>query len=181
MRVYLEGGRRLRSPMRMFLRNSVSAIHHQTIELDVEPCGSRDDAIRRCARDAGSLLLIDSEGEDLPRLIGRVASLIGSNGRSFFMVQLMEAWFLADRQALAGYYGRRFNAGSLPANPNVEEIPKQDIEDGLRNSTRRTGKRIYHKGEHARDLLELLNPAAVYDACPNFAALIDFLRGNSGS
>lgn len=176
MLVYLKGNRRLRNPMKTFLRNAVSSIHHQTIALDVEPSGSRDDAIRRCARDAGSLLLIDSEGEDLQRLTDRAAAQIGAAGRAFFMVQLMEAWFLTDRQALAAYYGRRFNAGNLPANPSAEDIPKQDVEDGLRNATRRSSKGTYNKGEHARDLLAKINPAAVYHACPNFALLIDHLR-----
>ena len=176
MHVYLEGGRRLRNPMKMFLRNAVSTVHRQSVALDVEPCGSRDNAIRRCANDVGSLLLIDSEGEDLPQLIDRVGARIGSAGRAFFMVQLMEAWFLADRQALAAYYGRGFNTGSLPANRNVEEILKSDVEDGLRNATRLTGKGAYHKGEHSPDLLSQLNPSAVYNACSNFAGLIDFLR-----
>ena len=179
MRVYLEGGRHLRNPMKTFLRNAVTNIHHRNIELDVEPCGSRDDAIRRCARDAGSILLIDSEGEILQRLMDRVRARIGSTDHAFFMVQLMEAWFLADRQALAAHYGRGFAAGSLPANPNVEDIPKTDVEDGLRNATRRSGKGIYNKGEHARTLLGMLSPAAVYDACPNFAILVNHLRDHA--
>lgn len=180
MHVYMEGGRHLRNPMKTFLRNAVSNIHHQNIELDVEPCGSRDDAIRRCARDAGAILLIDSEGEILQPLMDRVSARIGSADRAFFMVQLMEAWFLADRQALAAHYGRGFTAGSLPSNPNVEDIPKPDVENSLRNATRRSSKGIYNKGEHARALLGILNPTTVYDACPNFARLIDFLRGDAG-
>ena len=181
MRVYMEGGRRLRNPMKTFLRNAVSTIHRQTIALDVEPSGSRDDAIRRCARDTDSLLLIDSEGDDLPQLINRVDMRIGTTNSAFFMVQLMESWFLADHQSLVAYYGRGFNTSRLPANPYVENILKRDVEDGLRNATRRSGKGIYNKGDHARDLLTMLNPTAVYHACPNFARLIDFLRNNGGS
>ena len=177
MHVYLEGGRHLRNPMKTFLRNAVNAIHQRTIELEVEPCGSRDDAIRRCARNAEAILLIDSEGEDLPQLIDHVGARIGSANRAFFMVQLMEAWFLGDRQSLVAYYGRGFNTGRLPANPHVEDIPKRDVEDGLRNATRQSGKGTYNKSEHARELLGMLNPAAVYNACPNFRSLIDFLRG----
>ncbi len=181
MRVYLEGGRHLRNPMKTFLRNTVNNIHHQIIDLDVEPCGSRDDAIRRCARDSGAILLIDSEGEVLQRLMDRVNARMGSADRAFFMVQLMEAWFLADRQTLAAHYGRGFNAGSLPSNPNVEDIPKTDVDDGLRNATRRSSKGIYNKGEHARALLGILNPTAVYNACPNFALLIDHLSTEAGA
>ena len=177
MHVYLEGGRQLRNPMKAFLRRAVMAIHHQSISLDVEPCGSRDDAIRRCAREGDSLLLIDSEGEELQQLTTRVTAQIGSTNRAFFMVQLMEAWFVADRQNLAAYFGAGFRHGALPANASVEEVSKQDIETGLRNATRNCAKRRYLKGRDDVGLLNLLDPAAVYDACPNFASLIDFLRG----
>ena len=176
MRVYLEGGRHLRNPMKTFLRKAVGAIHHQSIALDVEPCGSRDNAIRRCAGDAGSLLLIDSEGDDLQQLTDRVATQIGPTNRAFFMVQLMEAWFVADRQNLAAYFGAGFRDGVLPANASVEEVSKQDIETGLRNATRNCAKRGYTKGRDDVGLLNQLNPDAVYSACPNFARLIDFLR-----
>ena len=41
----------------------------------------------------------------------------------FLMVQAMEAWFLADREALANFYDGGFLANSLPGSPtNVEAI-----------------------------------------------------------
>jgi len=43
------------------------------------------------------------------------------------MVELMEAWFHADKDALEGYYKGGFRKDALKANPNVEEIPKQDL------------------------------------------------------
>ena len=92
------------------------------------------------------------------------------------MVQVMEAWFLADRPALAAYYGPDFNPGSLPANPNPEDIPKTDVETGLRNATRRCAKGRYHKGNHPPELLLLIDPEKVRRACPHFARLVDFLR-----
>ena len=49
------------------------------------------------------VLLIDSEGEALPVLTARVVSQIGRVNYPFFMVQLMEARFLADRPTLADY------------------------------------------------------------------------------
>lgn len=181
MRVYLEGARRLRNPMKTFLRNAISAIHRQSVTLEIEPCGSRDSAIRRCSRDAGSLLLIDSEGEDLQQLTDRVAAQTGAPNRAFFMVQLMEAWFLADRPALETYYGRGLNAGRLPRNPNIEDILKPDVERGLHNATRQCSKGAYNKSEHAPDLLARLNPTAVYCACPNFRRLIDHLSTDAGA
>ena len=122
------------------------------------------------------MLLIDSEGVLSTQLVNRVSGQIGADNRVFFMVQLMEAWFLADRPTLEAYYGRDFNVGILPNNPNVEDIPKPDVEQGLRNATRRCRKGAYNKTTHAIALLNRLNPAAVYNACPNFALLIDHIR-----
>ena len=166
----------MRVPMKSFLRNAVRTIHNQSITLNVEPSGSRDDAIKRCVKDRGALLLIDSEGEDVSQLVRRVAPQIGTTNRAFFMVQLMEAWFLADRPTLETYYGRGFNAGRLPGDPNMEAIPKSTVERRLHDATRRCRKGAYNKTTHATALLNLLNPTAVYNACPNFALLIDFLR-----
>ena len=47
-------------------------------------------------------------------------------------------------------------------------------------ATQGTPKGEYDKTNHAPALLNQLNPAAVYTACPNFASLVDFLRGNVG-
>ena len=124
-----------------------------------------------------SLLLIDSEGEDLDGLTARISQLTAANAlQMFYMVQLMEAWFVADRAMLADYYGRGFNADALPANPAIEDVPKRYVMDGLRNATRACGKGVYGKGAHAPALLRGLNHAAVAAACPNFARLVDFLR-----
>ncbi|MCE2501566.1 MAG: DUF4276 family protein [Dehalococcoidia bacterium] len=175
--VYLEGGPLLRPAMKAFLLGAVNAIHHQSVVLNVIPCGSGDDAIRKCRRDSNAVLLVDSEGVLTTQLADRVAGQVGGDNSAFFMVQLMEAWFLADRPTLGAYYGATFNAGRLPGNPNIEDIPKPDVERGLRNATRRCSKGAYNKTTHAPRLLELINPPAVYNACPNFARLIDFLRG----
>ena len=92
------------------------------------------------------------------------------------MVQLMEAWFLADRRALQNYYGPRFNTRILPANSQPEGILKGDVINRLRDATRDTPKRAYDKTAHAPDLLRRISPTTVYNACPNFARLIDHLR-----
>ena len=180
MNLYLEGGSHLRVPMGRFIRKAVG----QRIDLKVKPCGPRDDTIAQFAKNPGSLILIDSEGESLSELKVRLSSQASSDTaykRAFFMVQLMEAWFLSDRNALQKYYGSGFNVGRLPGNPNIEDIPKADIENGLHDATRRCSKDAYHKVKHAPTLLEQLNPAAVYSTCPNFALLIDYLREHAAS
>ena len=165
--------------MKAFLLRAVNATISQSLDLNIVPCGSGDDAIRKCTRDSEALLLIDSEGPLSTELVGRISRRIGANNHAFFMVQLMEAWFLADRPALQAYYGSGFIPGRLPANPNVEDIPKLDVERGLRDATRGCRKGAYNKTTHATALLNLINPNTVYTACPNFARLIDFLRGDS--
>ena len=45
------------------------------------------------------------------------------------MIEIMESWFLADRDALARHFGEGFKAAALPGNPaRVESIPKRDVE-----------------------------------------------------
>ena len=181
MDVYLEGGSHLRRPMTNFLRRAVGS----DIPLKILPCRDRDRAVRLFsqASSSDSLLLIDSEGDDLITLRRSVVTRTGHPNavdRIFFMVQLMEAWFLADRQSLVDYYGQGFNTGRLPGNRQPEQILKRDVEQGLRDATAGTIKGAYDKTDHAVELFAQLNPATVYDACPNFARLIDFLRGDAG-
>ena len=176
MNVYLEGGPLLRPTMKTLLLRAVNTIYRQSVVLNVIPCGSGDDAIRKCSRDSNAVLLIDSEGVLTTQLAEGVNRQVGGNHNVFFMVQLMESWFLADQPMLESYYGRGFSVRSLPANPNIEDIPKLDVERGLRNATRRCSKGAYSKTTHAPDLLNQLDPTTVYNACPNFALLIDYLR-----
>ena len=171
MILYLEGGNHLRPPMAQFIRRATGPI-----DLKIQPCGSGDSAIQECAKDRDGLLLIDSEGEDLPQLVQRAASQIGALDRAFFMVQKMEAWFMADRDALSSYFGPGFRGSALPRNRNVEEVSVQEIDNALRNATRDCAKQRYRKGRDDVGLLNLLNPTTVYNACDNFARLIDFLR-----
>ena len=43
------------------------------------------------------------------------------------MVQCMEAWFLADKDCLAAFFGHDFNRNALPGNQNIEEVAKADV------------------------------------------------------
>jgi hypothetical protein len=87
------------------------------------------------------------------------------------MVQVMEAWFLADVSALRAFYGDRLQVGW---NPKVEEIPK---DDALATLKRFGGE--YHKTKHAPKLLAVIDPTTVRNAAPNcermFRALLDEL------
>ena len=77
------------------------------------------------------------------------------------MVQVMESWFLADKDALEAYFGQGFRRQALPANPNVEQVSKQDVERGLERASDGTGKGRYRKGADSFGILERLDPAKV--------------------
>jgi hypothetical protein len=90
------------------------------------------------------------------------------------MVEMMESWFHADKDALEIFYGSQFNQKSLKPNPKVEEIPKADLVEGLRNATRACPKGYFeNKASHGGKILELLDPDRVRRAAPNCKKLFD--------
>ena len=94
------------------------------------------------------------------------------------MVQCMEAWFLADRAALAKYFGQGFNAAALPpAQNSIENIEKREIYQSLKNATKDTKtKGKYDKGEHSFKILELMDPQKVIAASPWAKRFIETLE-----
>ncbi len=94
------------------------------------------------------------------------------------MVQIMESWFVADRQTLKSFFGRDLNENALPsaANP-IEEQAKAGVFESLRTSTRNCQtKGQYGKGDHSFKLLAELNPAVVMAASPWAKRFVDLLR-----
>ena len=182
--LYIEGGRGLVAPFKDFIEKAVPGARHA---MQITLCAGRDDAVHDFLLGISKkpflshILLIDSEGPDDGRLfesLRRTREWTKRNPDSvsgdqvFWMVQLMEAWFLADRDALRKYYGSGLNENSLIGNPKVEEIPKLDVLDSLKNATRDTSKGKYLKGAHAARLLGYLNPACVRSVAPNFERLL---------
>lgn len=104
-------------------------------------------------------------------------SNLGSH-KVFLMAQAMEAWFLADREALAEFYDGGFLPNSLPGNPNIEAIRKDELEPRLKHASAPTrSKGEYHKVKHGFALLALIDPAKVEKASPHAKRFHDFLRG----
>jgi hypothetical protein len=138
---------------------------------------------------AFNVLLIDSDGPDDGQLIPNLKSrsewdsqVAGSvsDDQIHFMVQVMEAWFLADRNALKAYYDGGFSENQSPPNPNVEQVPKDDVINGLLNATRGTQKKTYHKTKHAPELLTRIDPAKVRNAAPSCDRLFKALEAAVG-
>jgi hypothetical protein len=151
--------------------------------------GSRDEAYRDFCRslknDPGAfpVLLVDSEdpvpaGRDaVTHLRNRERHWTSAmpDGQVHLMVQCMEAWFLADIPAVAKYYGHDFQTSALPGNPNIEQIPKPDVMNGLHNATRATDKGPYHKTRHGFDILERIDPGGVRQRSAHADALFTLL------
>jgi hypothetical protein len=91
------------------------------------------------------------------------------------MVQCMEAWIVADPDALASFYGNNFHSNKLPTRRNLEEEPKTSIFDKLDQAVRNTQKGKYKKIEHARKLLAMIDAAKVATRCPRFKTFTTWL------
>jgi hypothetical protein len=100
-----------------------------------------------------------------------------SRDQIHLMVQAMEAWFHADKQALAEYFGQGFRPAALISRPDIDNIPKADLHDGMRLATRAClTKGEYSKGQHSFQILALIDPAMVRAASPQHAGrLLDML------
>ncbi len=156
------------------------------------PSGSRDSAfqafiaaVHRADSETLCVLLVDSEEALAAETKGqpdvsaqiRKVHLTKRDGwdlddaepqQIHLMVQCMEAWIVADPEALARYYGKGFRAKSLPVRENLEEEPKLDVYDRLAKATKDTQKRRYAKIKHASQLLALIDAKKVAGRCPRF-------------
>ena len=133
--------------------------------------------------DAWNVLLMDSEGPLAPNAAADLCAKYGldqSHADSiFWMVETMESWFHADKDALEVFYAQGFQRNALVRNPEVERIPKKDLLDGLKAATRNTAKGAYHKTGHAPQLLAKIDPVLVRKAAPNCRKLFDAMLAQS--
>jgi hypothetical protein len=181
IRFYVEGAPELREGFSGFLRALQQQARQRRLGWAVVMCGSRTsayDAFRlalQTHRDALNVLLVDAERPVAETAREHLSSPQGDrwnladvdDEQCHLMAQAMEAWFVADPEALASYYGQGFLTGALPRNPRVEEIPKVDLAPSLANATRNSQKGKYHKTRHAPALLARLNPATVRSYAPH--------------
>lgn len=188
VRIYVEGAgdqaggkHLLRIGFAQFFKNALAK------NVKIITCGGRDQAfdnfkiaIKNHAT-ALNLLLVDAEAPVIEiddawthlKKRDQWQRPIGVNhDQCHLMVQTMEAWFIADRDALQRYYGKDFNVNSLSRNPNVEELAKDHLALSLVNATRVTSKGEYHKINHAAELLKVIDPAKVRKASPHCARLL---------
>jgi hypothetical protein len=173
------------------LKEPVTLGEAKGVRLDVVACGSIEStyedfrvAVRTNPTEI-NLLLVDSDApvrhiprEHLSRRnrrwnLGNIA-----DEHCHLMVQVMEAWIVADIQALEDYYGRGLNSKRIPRTTDVEQIGKDDLERSLKAATRSSQKGEYSKTKHAPELLERLDASRVRSAarhCDRFLGVLEKL------
>ena len=153
--------------------------------------GGRGQTFNRFAAELASgrsgesvLLLVDSEGpvapgssvwQHLHHRDGWTRPDAAGDDHAFLMVQLMETWFLVDRDALRRYFGAEFRENAVRRWPALETVPKATVLEALDRATAACRKR-YAKGRVSFELLARIDPARVEAACPHARALLDRLR-----
>lgn len=192
--IYIEGDTKqkgkgnaitLRQGFREFFKELAEKIK---IPIDLKLVGARELTIKIFLAEqeynpqSFSVLLVDSEGEigenETPKMfLQKVSDKFDfkniKDEQCHLMVQLMESWFLADKEKLAEFYGKNFNAKALPQNKNVEQIPKNDVITGLKNATRNTSKKEYGKGSHSGEILQKIDSRKIGESAPHCEKLFD--------
>lgn len=178
IRIYFEGDASLRPGFYSFFADLRAAAWARRIRLQL--VAGRGQVVRGFinalaqypAPDTLNILLMDSEGPDSGQLrqqLERRSDWRPPRGSSVsdeqihWMVQAMEAWFLADREALRRHFGSRLRERQLPGS-NVEEVsnPKHVLK---RASATRSEHR-YHETRDAPELLEQVNVETVRRNAP---------------
>jgi hypothetical protein len=163
IRIYFEGKATLTSGFESFFTElrTAARVARSTIQFVAAKDGIG--AYRKASRthaQAWNILLKDSE-QPMPTNALRLCERHGINpefvDRAFWMVELMETWFLADRDTLASYYGDGFLANAIGETADVEQVSKAQVLDRLKRATTKTSKGEYDKVKYAPYLLEKLD------------------------
>jgi hypothetical protein len=159
IRIYVEGGgdrtetkAKLHNGFSVFLRDLREKARERRIRWNITVCGPRgsahDDFNTACRThtEAFNVLLVDSEGpvNSSPKqhLRDRDGWQVNeSEDQYHLMVQAMEAWLIADGEAVKKYYGQDFQESAIPNTQDVEQIENRFIESNFSK-----GKSWYSKG-----------------------------------
>ena len=192
--IYIEGGgdsakldQIFRTGWRDFFTSAGLTGHLPT----VVRCGDRANAFRRfsvAVREAGDnelpVLLVDSEGparegqsawEHLQHSDGWRQPALADDNQAYLMVQAMEAWLMADWDALREYFGRGFNENRLPGQSDPEQIPPNSLESSLKDASSGCGRQ-YAKGTVSFEILGRVDAGKVEERCSHAKVLLDHLR-----
>jgi hypothetical protein len=193
VKLYIEGGgdrSSLHIKCREGFRKLLERAGFQGRMSATKACGSRnaayDDfktALRTAAADEYPVLLVDSEAPVSQPAWPHLQSRDGwrrpagtQDDQAQLMVQCMETWCVADRNALRGFFGNDLQESALPALNDLEARTKESVQDALVNATRDCGHdRAYEKGKRSFELLGRLAPAELRQHLPHFVRLCEML------
>ncbi|MGB0383916.1 MAG: DUF4276 family protein [Ardenticatenaceae bacterium] len=195
IRIYVEGGgdsrnqkAQIRQGFSKFLRKALGK------NIKVIACGSRTHTFRDFKNalkrhpNAFNVLLVDSEGpvrkipwEHLRERDGWQKPPHTTNEQCHLMVQMMEAWLIADLKALKEFYQQGFNANPIPKTRNIEKISKKQLEQALKSATKKTKKGTYHKMKHGPIILARIDVNKVRAASAHCDRLLTVLAKKLGS
>lgn len=190
--IYFEGGGNsaetkasLRLGMSAFLKPLVDLARQRRCRWSITSCGGRDQAfdafLDALAKEPEkfNVLLVDSEAAvaSLPRAHLQQRDdwnlHAAHEDQVHLMAQCMEAWLVADPEALADYYAQGFNGNALPKRINLEEEPKVQIYTAIENATRQTQKGSYGKIKHASQLLKRVSQEKAKTRCAHCNRLFE--------
>lgn len=180
IRVYFEGNKFLKTGFDRFF-SGLNAVARQK-RSSIETFAAKDgiSAYRKALktdRDAWNILLKDSEGpvpSDLRALCERFGIPLAQTNDVFWMVEVMESWFLAHPEVVEAYYSLPSN--TLRRTQDVERLAKAEVKRRLSEATRRTSKGEYHKVKHAPYLLEKLEAQRVRERAPHCGKLFESIE-----
>lgn len=199
IKLYVEGGGkgtsknatiRIQQGFDSFFKELKDAARDKKISFRIIPSSDTettyDDFMRgvRTSPESFNMLLVDSDeavGKDesastfLQRKHKKWDLQKIDDERCHLMVQIMEAWFIADIDALKKFYGQNFKESAIPKNKNVEAIEKEVIEKALKAATAKTQKEEYQKIKHGGKLLEFINPVKVCEAAQHCRRLFEVI------
>jgi hypothetical protein len=179
LRIYFEGDARLRPGFRRFLDEIYGAAKTrrcrvELVATDGTPVQDYSNGLKANPQ-AWNVLLLDSDApaSAFAEMCTGKRIEASKEGSVFWMVQIMESWFLADVSALRKYFGKRFREAATTGNPKVEEIPKVDVISRLNAAA--GGE--YHKVKDGTNLLARIDPSKLRTAAPNCERMFSTILG----
>lgn len=202
VRLWVEGGGdrdALRRVCAMGFRKYVERIVPNSRRMpQIIPCGGRQEAydnfckaLKKPDPNIFDVLLVDAEDLVEPRHAvtpwghlfkrDRWAQPKGAvDDQAQLMVVTVEAWLVADPEALASRYKKGFREKALPTASDLEQVPKADLYKALEAATKDTTSGPYGKSD-AFHLLGVIDPARVEARCKRLAPRLHaFIRANCG-
>ena len=196
IRVYIEGDSQLRPGFVRFFDRHIRQARERGIRFNIRLTGSKEKTLgafmianQENPSDL-NVCLIDSDRSDDGTLWQELLRRRDRHPRwrrlqrlerkqAHWMIQAMEAWFLADRAALRRYYGQQLRERAIPGSESTVENTS-DPASILKAATRNTRKGRYHKTQHAPDLLEAVDVDKVRGNAPACERLFATLEGELG-